>query len=172
MSLISLAARAGLSSACVKPLPASVPIQAQEDRSLPLRWACPTAIRLQRWSAKSDVWSFGVLVWETFALGAVPYAERTAHEALQFASQGGRLQRPSVCPLRVWRVSCCGAVSDVIVSCPWLPADGWRDPVSSATHHPSPSLAPFCVLFGCSSPSLAWKQSHGFALHSRRLNRH
>lgn len=78
--------------------------KAQADRSLPLRWTCPVAVRTQRWSAKSDVWSFGVLVWETFSLGTTPYSDRTAHEALQFVSQGGRLTQPPLCPHRVWQV--------------------------------------------------------------------
>ena len=49
-------------------------------------------------STKTDVWSFGVMLWEVFELGKSPYDEMTSCEVVNFLKSGGRLQKPSHAP--------------------------------------------------------------------------
>ena len=42
---------------------------------LPVRWMAPEVLTMRQINDKSDIWSFGVLMWEIFSLGAVPYPE-------------------------------------------------------------------------------------------------
>jgi len=72
--------------------------------SLPLAWAAPERLaRPEEATQATDVWAFGVAVWEIFSLGGKPYAERewTTDDpgALErFLSAGGRLASPAAAP--------------------------------------------------------------------------
>src|SRR4051794_25608586 len=43
------------------------------DTPIPIKWTAPEAIRAGKWSIKSDVWSFGIMLWELFSRGDKPY---------------------------------------------------------------------------------------------------
>ncbi len=75
--------------------------QVSNDR-VPVKWMAPEAIRTRRYSFASDVWSFGVLLWELFALGERPYASMTALETAIAVGSGYRLERPPACPEAVY----------------------------------------------------------------------
>jgi len=49
---------------------------------IPLRWMPPEAVLEDEFSTKSDVWSFGVLMWEVFTHGEMPYAPLADDEVL------------------------------------------------------------------------------------------
>jgi serine/threonine protein kinase len=49
-------------------------------------------------TCQSDVWAFGVLIWEIMTLGQQPYPARTNLEVLHYVRNGGRLGRPNNCP--------------------------------------------------------------------------
>ena len=51
----------------------SVEDLASVSSGLPVRWMAPEVLKTRMVNNKSDVWSFGVLVWEMFSLGTVPY---------------------------------------------------------------------------------------------------
>lgn len=48
-------------------------------------------------STQSDVWAFGVLLWEIMSLGQQPYPARTNVDVLHYVRAGGRLNRPANC---------------------------------------------------------------------------
>jgi serine/threonine protein kinase len=48
--------------------------------SIPVRWAAPEVLTQQAWSTASDVWAFGVVLWEIFSNGSEPYATQSDQE--------------------------------------------------------------------------------------------
>ena len=65
---------------------------------IPLRWMAPEAIFDDEFSEKSDVWSFGVLIWEVYTLGSLPYHDRPDEEVLKCVRDDLRLPQPDNCP--------------------------------------------------------------------------
>ncbi len=47
---------------------------------VPVRWSPGEVLTRGEWSEKSDIWSFGVTMWEIFSDGAEPYARKDDHE--------------------------------------------------------------------------------------------
>ncbi|VDO76181.1 unnamed protein product [Heligmosomoides polygyrus] len=73
---------------------------------LPLKWMSPEAIRHYEFSAQSDVWAFGVLLFEVITLGGSPYPSVSPEEMLPFLENGGRMERPDNCPENFYQVMC------------------------------------------------------------------
>ncbi|EFP09724.1 CRE-KIN-9 protein [Caenorhabditis remanei] len=71
---------------------------------LPLKWMAPESLSSYEYSFKSDVWSYGVLLWELFSLGEVPYGEVQTTELLQTHRSGKRLLKPEYCPDEIYDV--------------------------------------------------------------------
>ncbi|GBN33541.1 Fibroblast growth factor receptor 2, partial [Araneus ventricosus] len=63
-------------------------------KKLPIKWMAPEAIEKQRFNTFTDVWSFGVFMWEVFKLGKEPYPEIRNADILQFLKLGYRLEQP------------------------------------------------------------------------------
>ncbi|XP_069363176.1 tyrosine-protein kinase receptor [Maniola hyperantus] len=73
---------------------------------LPIKWMPPEAYIDGIFTVKTDVWSYGVLLWEVFSLGIMPYTGCANREVMQMVSGGGRLERPHGCPGEVYRLMC------------------------------------------------------------------
>ena len=73
-------------------------------RNLPRRWMAPEVIRDGQFSSQSDVWAFGVTVWEIMTLAASPYPGIEDNEILSMLESGVRLQNPISCPESINRI--------------------------------------------------------------------
>uniref|UniRef100_A0A7N4NH31 Protein tyrosine kinase 7 (inactive) n=1 Tax=Sarcophilus harrisii TaxID=9305 RepID=A0A7N4NH31_SARHA len=72
---------------------------------IPLRWMPPEAVLEGDFSTKSDVWAFGVLMWEVFTHGEMPHGGQTNEEVLADLQAGkARLLQPEGCPSKVYRL--------------------------------------------------------------------
>ncbi|XP_030419203.1 tyrosine-protein kinase Tec isoform X2 [Gopherus evgoodei] len=70
----------------------------------PVKWCPPEVFNYSRFSSKSDVWSFGVLMWEVFTEGKMPFEKNTNYEVVTMVSQGQRLYRPKLATKNVYEV--------------------------------------------------------------------
>ncbi|XP_054025050.1 tyrosine-protein kinase Fes/Fps isoform X2 [Dryobates pubescens] len=73
-------------------------------KQIPVKWTAPEALNYGRYSSESDVWSFGILLWEAFSLGAVPYSNLSNQQTREAVEQGVRLDPPEQCPEEVYRL--------------------------------------------------------------------
>uniref|UniRef100_A0A8C9ZI65 Tyrosine-protein kinase n=1 Tax=Sander lucioperca TaxID=283035 RepID=A0A8C9ZI65_SANLU len=64
----------------------------------PVKWSAPEVIKYCKFSSKSDVWSFGVLMWEVYNEGRLPYENRTNGEVVESLNSGLRLLKPRLAP--------------------------------------------------------------------------
>ncbi|MBN3295639.1 BMX kinase, partial [Amia calva] len=62
----------------------------------PVKWSAPEVLNYSRFSSKSDVWAFGVLMWEVFTLGKQPYELYDNTQVAQKIMEGYRLYRPQL----------------------------------------------------------------------------
>lgn len=69
-----------------------------DDKRIPYKWSAPEAISHGRFSSKSDVWSFGVLLYEIITYGGVPYPAFSNNEVYQKVISGYRMPAPPKCP--------------------------------------------------------------------------
>ena len=69
---------------------------------LPLKWTAPEAALFNRFSIKSDVWSFGVVLCEISTYGGLPYPGMTNGEVLAKIEQGYRMPQPPGCPKKLY----------------------------------------------------------------------
>ncbi|XP_037089591.1 ephrin type-A receptor 4a-like [Pollicipes pollicipes] len=65
---------------------------------IPFRWTAPEAIALRTFTPSSDVWSFGIVVWEVMSYGQRPYWNWRNSEVIQRVKEGYRLPAPAGCP--------------------------------------------------------------------------
>uniref|UniRef100_I3JUY0 Tyrosine-protein kinase n=2 Tax=Oreochromis niloticus TaxID=8128 RepID=I3JUY0_ORENI len=68
----------------------------------PLKWYAPECILFHKFSSKSDVWSFGVTMWEAFSYGGKPYKKMKGPDVIRFIENGNRMDCPAACPERVY----------------------------------------------------------------------
>ncbi|XP_067908155.1 macrophage-stimulating protein receptor [Heterodontus francisci] len=73
-------------------------IQNHRKAKLPVKWMALESLQTQKFTTKSDVWSFGVLLWELLTRGAPPYPEIDPYDVTRYLLKGRRLPQPEYCP--------------------------------------------------------------------------
>ncbi|XP_075059047.1 tyrosine-protein kinase FRK [Mixophyes fleayi] len=71
---------------------------------LPLKWTAPEAIRHHKFSVKSDVWAFGILLFEIVTYGKMPYPGLNGRQVLEKLEQGYRIPKPLNCPKDLYNI--------------------------------------------------------------------
>ncbi|TGZ69864.1 hypothetical protein CRM22_003498 [Opisthorchis felineus] len=71
---------------------------------LPIKWMSPESLFDRTYTTKSDVWSFGVLLWEIFALGAVPYPSVAPERLPNMLNQGYRNDCPKLANKEIYEI--------------------------------------------------------------------
>ncbi|KAM7006286.1 ephrin type-A receptor 8 isoform 5-T5 [Tautogolabrus adspersus] len=69
-----------------------------EGGKIPIRWTAPEAITYRKFSSSSDVWSYGVVMWEVMSYGERPYWNLTNRDVIKSVEEGYRLPAPMGCP--------------------------------------------------------------------------
>ncbi|OWK08766.1 hypothetical protein Celaphus_00015360 [Cervus elaphus hippelaphus] len=76
----------------------------QDTGKLPVKWTAPEALREKKFSTKSDVWSFGILLWEIYSFGRVPYPRIPLKDVVPRVEKGYKMDAPDGCPPAVYEV--------------------------------------------------------------------
>ncbi|KAM6387608.1 LOW QUALITY PROTEIN: macrophage-stimulating protein receptor [Pluvialis apricaria] len=87
-------------------------IRQHRHAKLPVKWMALESLQTQKFTTKSDVWSFGVLMWELLTRGASPYPGVDPYDMARYLLRGRRLPQPQHCPDTLY---------GVMLSC-WAPA--------------------------------------------------
>ncbi|EEC03538.1 nerve growth factor receptor TRKA, putative [Ixodes scapularis] len=74
------------------------------SRMLPVRWMAPESIMYGKFTLESDVWSYGVVLWEIFTYGKQPYYGHSNEEVVKLILQGILLSPPEECPPYVYNI--------------------------------------------------------------------
>ncbi|XP_068951790.1 macrophage-stimulating protein receptor isoform X2 [Petaurus breviceps papuanus] len=114
---------------------------------LPVKWMALESLQTYKFTTKSDVWSFGVLLWELLTRGASPYPNIDPFDISHFLAQGRRLPQPEYCP---------DALYEVMLQC-WDPSPTER-----------PTFGVLVREVECVSASL--RGEHYVSLHSGYVN--
>uniref|UniRef100_A0A8C1BXF2 Receptor protein-tyrosine kinase n=1 Tax=Cyprinus carpio carpio TaxID=630221 RepID=A0A8C1BXF2_CYPCA len=74
------------------------------EHKMPIKWMALESILFRRYTHQSDVWSYGVTVWEMMSYGAEPYASMHPNDVPGLLEKGERLAQPQICTIDVYMV--------------------------------------------------------------------
>ncbi|XP_067121910.1 tyrosine kinase receptor Cad96Ca-like [Centruroides vittatus] len=74
--------------------------------ALPIRWMAPESLHMSVFTTKSDVWAFGILLWEIVTLGSTPYPGMSAREVIHHVQRGNTMECPDHCQSELYSVMC------------------------------------------------------------------
>lgn len=78
------------------------PIYREKCKSLlPIRWMSPESLLDGSSTTKSDVWSYGVVIWELSTLGDNPYSGKENESVIKFVTGGGKLELAQTAPAKL-----------------------------------------------------------------------
>lgn len=74
------------------------------EAKTPIKWMALESILFRRYTHQSDVWSYGVTIWEMMSYGAEPYTNMRPQEVPDLLEKGERLSQPQICTIDVYMV--------------------------------------------------------------------
>lgn len=74
----------------------------KEDDAIPIRWMPLESILYNKFIVESDVWAFGVVLWEIFTFALQPYYGMTHEEVVKYIQEGNIMKRPDDCPPQMY----------------------------------------------------------------------
>jgi len=75
-----------------------------EGKTIPVKWCPPEVIQFGKFSVQSDIWAFGITMWEIFTYGMIPYPGASNMEAVDQILKGYRLPSPKDCPKEIYQL--------------------------------------------------------------------
>lgn len=78
--------------------------EARVGARFPIKWTAPEAAQFNKFSTKSDVWSFGIVLYEIITYGKVPYPSMSNTEVLTQVEHGYRMPAPPGCPPALYEI--------------------------------------------------------------------
>jgi len=76
----------------------------KSEGRLPIRWMAPESLYDNIYTTKTDVWSFGVLLWEIVTLGSTPYPGMSGSEVMKRVKEGFRPEKPEHCDREIYNM--------------------------------------------------------------------
>ncbi|XP_010283711.1 PREDICTED: Abelson tyrosine-protein kinase 2 isoform X2 [Phaethon lepturus] len=77
---------------------------AHAGAKFPIKWTAPESLAYNTFSIKSDVWAFGVLLWEIATYGMSPYPGIDLSQVYDLLEKGYRMEQPEGCPPKVYEL--------------------------------------------------------------------
>uniref|UniRef100_A0A2H8TDK2 Proto-oncogene tyrosine-protein kinase receptor Ret n=1 Tax=Melanaphis sacchari TaxID=742174 RepID=A0A2H8TDK2_9HEMI len=71
---------------------------------VPVKWMAPESLADHIYTSRSDVWSFGILLWELVTLGAVPYPGIIVQDLFKLLKEGYRMDKPKNCSVELYDI--------------------------------------------------------------------
>ncbi|KAK3923159.1 Insulin-like receptor [Frankliniella fusca] len=71
---------------------------------MPVRWMAPESLKDGVFTSASDVWSYGVVLWEMATLASQPYQGLSNEEVLRYVKEGGVMEAPENCPTQLYEL--------------------------------------------------------------------
>uniref|UniRef100_A0AAY4AHN2 receptor protein-tyrosine kinase n=1 Tax=Denticeps clupeoides TaxID=299321 RepID=A0AAY4AHN2_9TELE len=71
---------------------------------IPIRWTAPEAIAFRKFTSASDVWSYGIVMWEVMSYGERPYWEMSNQDVIKAVEENYRLPGPMDCPAALYHL--------------------------------------------------------------------
>lgn len=76
----------------------------RQGGKIPVRWTAPEAIAFRKFTSASDVWSYGVVLWEVMTYGERPYWNWSNQDVIKSIDRGYRLPAPIKCPEALYQL--------------------------------------------------------------------
>lgn len=75
-----------------------------QNQQIAIRWQAPEVLRERKFSIKSDVWSFGVLLFEIFSFSSIPYPNLNKEQVRSNVMSRIKMSKPKDCPEKVYEI--------------------------------------------------------------------